>query len=94
MVFTMGSFADILIIRETGMFFGWVILLGSFFEKQVIGMETRKEIMIMLIQNGTENDEKVTPGRPKSEPWRGLGSDALSGPLVSVCQIRLFPTLR
>ena len=91
MFFRMVYFAEI-IIRETGMFFGWVILLGSFFEKQVIGMETGKEIMIILVQNGTENDEKVTPERPKSRPWSDHGSDALSRAPVPVWRMRFFLT--
>ena len=73
-------------IGEVG-FFEWVILLGSFFEKQVIGMETGKDIMIIFIQLDTENDDKLTPGRPQSRPWRGLGSDALLGSPVSVRRI-------
>ena len=68
----------------TGMFFGRVILLGSFFEKQVIGMETGKEFINMFIQTGTENDEKL-----KSRPGNGLGSDALSG----TPRMRLTPVI-
>ena len=73
-----------IIIRETGTFSGRVILLGSFFEKQVIGMEIEKELMVFWTQNGPENSEKVIPGRPKSRPWRSHGSDALSGAFLSV----------
>ena len=34
-----------------------------------------KEILNIFLQNGTENDEKVTPGRPKSHP--GVGRDRM-----------------
>ena len=50
--------------------------------------------MVIFIQNGTENDEKATPGRPKSRPWSGHGSDALSGTFFSVWRGGLFPTFR
>ena len=55
-------------------------------------MDIEKEILIIVIHNGTENDEKVTPGRPKSRLWSGLGSDALSGSPVGGWRGRLFPT--
>ena len=68
-------------------FVGWVILLGSFFEKQVIKVD-------FVMHNGTENDKKVTLGRPKSRPWSDHGSDALSGAPVCVWRGGLFPTFR
>ena len=51
-----------IIHRETGMFFGQVILLGSFFEKQVIGIEFGEEIMIFSLQHCTGKYEKSDPG--------------------------------
>ena len=78
----------------SGQFFGWVILLGSFFEKQVFKVDMEKEIMITYIQNGPENDEKVTPGRPKSRPWSGHGSDALSGAFFNGWRRWFFLTFR
>ena len=69
-------------------------MLGSLFEKQVIEVDKDKEIINVCIQNGSENYEKVIPGRPKSRPWSDHGSDALSGPPVSVWRGGLFPTFR
>ena len=53
-----------------------------------------KETLVIFIQNGTENYEKVSLGRPKSRPWSGHGSDALSGPPVGSWRGGLFPTFR
>ena len=50
--------------------------------------------MVIFIQNGTENDEQVTLGRPKSRPWSDHGSDALSGAPVCVWRGGVFPTFR
>ena len=50
--------------------------------------------MNIFLQNDTENDEKVTPGRPKRRPWSGHGSDALSGTFFSVWRGGLFPISR
>ena len=62
--------------------------------KQIIEVDKEKEIIIFFIQNVTENDEKVSPGRPKSRPWSDHGSDALSGAPVGVWRGGLFPTFR
>ena len=60
------------------------------------GHSSRKEkdILDIFIQNDTENDEKVSLGRPKSRPWSGHGSDALSGAFLSVWRGGFFPTFR
>ena len=50
--------------------------------------------MVIFIQFGPENDEKVIPGRAKSRPWSGHGSDALSGAFLSVCRRCFFLTFR
>ena len=60
----------------------------------VILRERRRTLWLFFLQNGTENDEKATPGRPKSRPWSEHGSDALSGAPVCVWRGGLFPTFR
>ena len=50
--------------------------------------------MVIFIQNGTENDEKVIPERPKSRPWSDHGSDALSGAPVGAWRMSIFLTFR